>query len=353
MPETMKAVTFYGPGDIRIEEVPRPEIEEGNDALIKISRSSICGTDLHPYHGRMDIEDGFVLGHEYMGTVEAVADGVTAIEAGDRVVGSFMSCCGKCWWCRRGEYPKCIAARVFGLGMAFGDLPGAQSEYLRVPEADLTLRKVPDNDSLDDDDVLFVGDILTTAYDAIYKSGLHPGDVVAVVGGGPVGLCAMMSALAMGAGKVVAIDMVDERLKLAESIGAIGVNPNETPPEDVILELTDWRGADVVVDAVGHESALRATVPLVRGGGTITVAGVYLEDEMTVPFGDLWLKNVTLVMGIANIQGRMDEAMELVRAGKVDPKVIISDRMGLSEAVDGYARFDAKEASKIVLDPGS
>jgi threonine dehydrogenase-like Zn-dependent dehydrogenase len=236
--------------------------------------------------------------------------------------------------------------------MVFGDLSGAQSEYMRIPEADLTLRKIPEN-GLEDDDILFIGDILTTGYDAIRKANMQPGDVVAVVGAGPVGLCTVMSARALGAGRVVAIDMVPARLKLAESLGAIAINPKETDAEDVIREMTEWRGADVVVDAVGHESALASTWSLVRQGGTISLPGMYVEDEAKVPIGDLWLKNITIMPGVANIQGHMDELLELVRDGRLDPKAIISHRMPLSQAAEGYELFDAKEALKVVLDPKS
>lgn len=347
----MQAVTFYGPRDVRVEEVAKPEVEEAGDVLLRIDRAAICGTDLHPYHGRMEIEEGFVLGHEYLGTIEAKGDGVTQFEEGDRVVGSFFVACGKCWFCRRGLPMKCMAIRVFGLGMVFGDLPGAQSQYMRVPEADLTLRSIPTDNGLGDEDVLFVGDILTTGYDAVRKTDMRPGDVVAVIGCGPVGLCTVMAAKALGAGKVVAIDIVPERLKLAESLGAIPVNPTETDADDVVLDLTEWRGADVVVDAVGSESALKACFPLVRMGGTISMPGMYVEDSAPVPIGDLWLKNITIKAGVANIQGHMDEVLELIRDGRLDPAVIISHRLPLSDAPKGYELFDAREALKVVLDP--
>src|SRR5918912_3168206 len=222
----MRALTFSGPRDVRVEDVPKPTVEEPSDVLLRIDKAAICGTDLNPYHGRVEIEEGFVLGHEYMGTIEDKGDAVTQFEEGERVVGSFFVACGKCWFCRRGLYMKCIAIRVFGMGMVFGDLMGAQSEYMRVPEADLTLRKMP-QDGLEDDDILFVGDILTTGYDAIRKAGMQPGDTVAIVGCGPVGLCTLMSARALGAGRVGAIDMVPERLKIAQQLGAIPVNPKE------------------------------------------------------------------------------------------------------------------------------
>lgn len=347
---TMKALTFHGPRDVRVEEVPKPSIEEPNDVLLRIDRAAICGTDLHPYHGRLEIEDGFVLGHEYMGTVEDAGEGVTQFEEGDRAVGSFFVSCGKCWFCRRALPMKCVAIRVFGLGYAFGDLSGAQSQYMRVPDADLTLRKVPEN-GVDDEDVLFVGDILTTGYDAVRKADFRPGDVVAVVGAGPVGLCAMMSARALGAGHVVAVDMVPERLALAKEIGAIPVNAKEEDAEDVVRELTEWRGADVVVDAVGHESAFTSTFTMVRQGGTITIPGMYLEDTAPFPIGDAWLKNINVMPGVANIQGHMDEVMELVRDGRIDPKKMISHRLPLEEGPRGYELFDSKEALKVVLDP--
>jgi threonine dehydrogenase-like Zn-dependent dehydrogenase len=301
----------------------------------------------------MELEDGVVLGHEYLGTIEAKGDGVTQFEEGDRVVGSFFVACGKCWFCRRGTPMKCMGIRVFGMGFAMGDLQGAQSEYVRVPEADLTLRKIPTDGGLGDEDLLFVGDILTTGYDAVRKTEMRPGDVVAVVGCGPVGLCTVMAARALGAGKVVAVDMVPERLKLAESLGAIAVNPNEQDADDVVLELTEWRGADLVVDAVGNEHALAACFPLVRMGGTISLPGMYVEDSAPLPIGDMWLKNITIMAGVANIQGHMDEVIELIRDGRIDPKVIISHRMPLSEAPEGYRLFEAKEAMKVVLEPGS
>jgi threonine dehydrogenase-like Zn-dependent dehydrogenase len=301
----------------------------------------------------MEIEDGFVLGHEYLGTIEAKGDGVTEFEEGDRAVGSFFVACGKCWFCRRGMPMKCMGIRVFGMGFAMGDLPGAQAQYMRVPEADLTLRPVPAENGLGDEDVLFVGDILTTGYDAVRKTDMRPGDVVAVVGCGPVGLCTVMAARALGAGRVVAIDMVPERLKLAESLGAIAVNGQEQEADDVVLDLTNWRGADVVVDAVGNEHALAACFPLVRMGGTISLPGMYVEDSGQVPIGDMWLKNITIMAGVANIQGHMDEVIELIRDGRIDPKAIISHRMPLSEAPKGYEMFEAKEALKVVLDPSA
>jgi threonine dehydrogenase-like Zn-dependent dehydrogenase len=353
--DTMQAVVFHGPQDVRVEEVAKPEVEDAGDVLLRVERAAICGTDLHPYHGRFEMEEGFVLGHEYLGTIEAKGDGVTEFEEGERAVGSFFVACGKCWFCRRGLFMKCMMIRVFGMGFVLGDLAGSQAQYVRVPEADLTLRKLPEANGagFDDEDMLLVGDILTTGYDAVRKTDFRPGDVVAVVGCGPVGLCTVMAARALGAGKIVAVDMVPERLKIAESLGAIPVNPKEIDADDVVLELTQWRGADVVVDAVGHETALAACFPLVRMGGTISLPGMYMEVEAPMPIGDMWLKNITVTAGAANIQGHMDEVIELVRDGRLDPSVIVSHRLPLSEAPKGYELFDQKEALKVVLDPSS
>ena len=160
-----------------------------------------------------------------------------------------------------------------------------------------------------------------------------------------------MAARALGAGRIVGIDLVPERLKIAEQLGAITVNPKENDPEDVVRDMTDWRGADVVVDAVGHEAALASTFSLVRQGGTISLPGMYVEDQATFPIGDMWLKNINVVTGVANIQGHMDELVELVRDGRIDPKLIVSHRLSLDEAPKGYEMFDNKEALKVVLDP--
>jgi threonine dehydrogenase-like Zn-dependent dehydrogenase len=250
---------------------------------------------------------------------------------------------------------KCVMIRVFGMGMVMGDLPGAQAQYVRVPEADLTLRKIAESNGAPsaDEDMLFVGDILTTGYDAIRKTDMRPGDFVAVIGCGPVGLCTVMAAQALGAGTVLAVDMVPERLKLAESLGAVPVNPNEVDPADVVLDSTEWRGADLVVDAVGHESALAAAFPLVRMGGKISMPGMYVEDAAQIPIGEMWLKNITMFAGVANVQAHMDEVIELIRHGRLDPSVIISHRLPLSEAAKGYELFDQKEALKVVLDPNA
>lgn len=348
---TMQAVRFKDVGEVAVEEVDKPEILEPGDALMKVTKTMICGTDMHFVHGNVPIDPDFVLGHEYLGTIEEVGDGVTDIEVGDTCVGSFMAVCGKCWFCRRGQYAQCMLVRVFGFGSAFGDQPGGQAQWLRVPEADLTLRRVPEG--VDDEDAAFLGDILTTGYDAVVRADFRPGDHVCIVGAGPVGLCTALAANALGAGSVMVVDMVEERLKLAEKHGAIAIDAGGDPEGDV-REATDWRGADIVVDAVGHPEALKSTLALVRMGGQISIPGAYAEDDSVFPnFNEAYLKGVRMTMGIGDIQGRIDEAMGLVQQGRVNPAALISHRLPMSEAKDGYRMFDEKEAFKVVLDPAA
>ncbi|MDO8614001.1 MAG: alcohol dehydrogenase family protein [Dehalococcoidia bacterium] len=345
----MKAVVFQGPGQVQVEERPKPQMSESTDALVRVTTGAICGTDLHFYHGRAPMEPGFILGHEFVGVIEETGDGVRGFQPEDRVVGSFMSSCGLCWFCRRGLLNKCTGGRIFGCGYAFGDLAGSQAEYVLVPNADFTLINVPNG--LSDEQAIFAGDILTTGYFCAVEGGVKPGDVVAVVGCGPVGIFAQISARILGAAAVYGIDLEPSRLKLAASTGSIAVNASEQDPLDAILEATEWRGADVVMECVGNEAALESALRLVRPAGTVCVVGVFIEDRVGLPLGDLWIKNVTLKGGLCNVQGHWEEVLSLVRHGRVDPTVIISHTLPLDEAPKGYALFNAREATKVILKP--
>lgn len=350
MPDTMRAVILREPYRVEAAELTVPEITSPTDILVRVERTAICGTDLHPYEGRLELEPDIVLGHEFLGTVVAAGSAVSRFAEGDRVVSSCVVSCGSCHQCRRHQPGNCAGSRIFGLGLALGDLAGGQAEYVVVPNADSTARAIPDTGSASDDDFLFAGDIMTTGYEAVARA-ITPGDTVAVVGAGPVGLCAAMAADILGAAQVIVIDKVAARLKEAANLGAVAVDASEDDPADAVLDLTDWRGADVVVDAVGHESALLSAIALVRAGGTLSIPGVYTEDAITMPFGDLYLKGVTLQMGVAHITEYMDEVLALTCAGKLRPGAIVSHQMGLSEAAEAYRMFEAREATKIVLDP--
>src|SRR3954469_10065343 len=207
----MRAVTFQAPGEVGVDEVGEPSISHPDDAIVRIDASGICGSDLHIYHGRIKMEQGFVIGHEFVGTVLEAGDAVTRVNVGDRVLGCFHTACGACSYCMRGAYHACDEARVFGHGATLGSLQGAQAEQVLVPRANMTLRRVPEG--MSDDAALFAGDVMGTGYHAVVEAGVRPGDVVAVLGLGPVGLCAVQVAKAAGAARVVAVDTVAERLE--------------------------------------------------------------------------------------------------------------------------------------------
>jgi 2-desacetyl-2-hydroxyethyl bacteriochlorophyllide A dehydrogenase len=342
----MLAVTFQEPGRVALEERPDPEPLARDDAVVRVEASGICGSDLHIYHGRVQIEPGFTLGHEYVGTVVEAGDAVTTVSVGDRVLGTFHTACGTCFFCRRGVFQKCDEARVFGHGATLGSLQGTQAELALVPRANLTLRRVPNG--LSDEAALFAGDVMGTGYHAVVDAGLRPGDTCAVVGLGPVGLCAVMAARVAGAARVLAIDTVDERLEMARSLGAEAVHATEGDPRGAVKTLTDGRGVDVAVDAVGNPSALDLACRLARKAGTVSVIGVYAE-RAEVHMGIVWIKSLRLVTGHANVMGHLDSVLALMAAGRLDPTPLVTHHMKLTEAEDAYTAYDRREALKIVL----
>lgn len=226
----MRAAILRGPHQVEVAEVPRPHITNPTDILVRVEKTAICGTDLHPYEGRLEVEPDIILGHEFIGTIEAVGTGVSQMAEGDRVVSSCVVSCGACYQCRRHQPGNCAGSRIFGLGLALGDLDGGQAEYVVVPNADLTARKIPDGAASEDDDVLFAGDIMTTGYEAVVRA-MRPGDTVAIVGAGPVGLCAAMAAATLGAAQVIVVDKVAARLKkLPTSVLSLSMPPRRIRP---------------------------------------------------------------------------------------------------------------------------
>jgi 2-desacetyl-2-hydroxyethyl bacteriochlorophyllide A dehydrogenase len=344
----MRAVTFQAPGEVQVDEVQEPELLAADDAIVRVEASGICGSDLHIYHGRVQIEPGFVIGHEYVGEVVAVGEEVTRVEVGDRVLGTYGTACGECFFCRREEFHKCDDARVFGHGKTLGSLQGAQAELLLVPHANLTLRKVPEG--LSDEVALFAGDVMGTGFHAIDSRPLAEGETAAILGMGPVGLCAVQAAMAAGGSEVVAIDTVEDRLRMAESFGATPVHLTEQDPRAEVKKLTEGRGVDLAVDAVGHPEALDLALRLARKAGTVSVTGVYAE-RAEVHMGVLWIKALTLTSGHANVIKHLDPVLELLSAGKLDPAPLVTHHMKLDEAPDAYRAYDNREALKIVLSP--
>jgi 2-desacetyl-2-hydroxyethyl bacteriochlorophyllide A dehydrogenase len=344
----MRAVTFQAPGEVRVEDVPEPEILDPADAIVRIDATGVCGSDLHIYHGRVKIEPGFTIGHEYVGTVLAVGTDVRDVSVGDRVLGCFQTACGRCFFCRRGWFHKCESSRTFGHGATLGSLPGTQAEQALVPNADLVLRRLPEGMSADV--ALFAGDVMGTGYHAVVESGLRAGDVAAVLGLGPVGLCAVQAARAVGAAHVIAIDSVAERLEMAASFGAQAVHLSEDDPRAAARAATDGRGVDVCIDAVGDPRALELALRLTRKCGTVQAIGVYAE-RCEVHMGLLWIKALRLCSGHANVIGHVDRVLAMMSAGVLDPSPLVTHHMSLDDAPEAYALYDRREALKIVLTP--
>lgn len=344
----MRAVTFQAPGVVTVEERPEPELIDAEDAIVKIEATGVCGSDLHIFHGRVKIEPGFTIGHEYVGTVVAAGEAVSRVAVGDRVLGCFHTACGTCWFCRHGDYHRCLQSRTFGHGATLGSLQGTQAEMALIPHANLVLRRVPDGMSADV--ALFAGDVMGTGFHAVHASGLQPGDVAAVLGLGPVGLCAVQAARAVGAAQVFAIDTVPERLAVAAAFGAEPVNPQEQDARAIVRAATEGRGVDVSIDAVGHPEVLDSAIRLTRACGSVQCIGVYAE-RTDVHLGLLWLKALTLRGGQANVIAHVDRVLAMMSAGVLDPTPLVSRHMSLEQAPEAYAVYDRREALKIVLTP--
>jgi 2-desacetyl-2-hydroxyethyl bacteriochlorophyllide A dehydrogenase len=344
----MRAVTFQAPGEVRIDEKPAPELGAADEAVVRVEASGICGSDLHIYHGRFPVEAGFTIGHEFVGTVlEAGAD-VERVVVGDRVLGCFHTACATCNTCLRGDYHRCERGRTFGHGSNLGDLQGAQAEQLLVPRANLTLRRVPEG--MSDEVALFAGDVMGTGYHAVAHAGLRAGDTVAVLGLGPVGLCAVQAAAAAGATQIFAVDSVGQRLEMAARFGATPLHLEEADAKRAVRAATDGRGVDVVVDAVGDPGPLAMAISLARDAGTVSGIGAY-AGKGEVPIGLAWLKGLTLRLGLANVIAHVDRVLALIESGKLDPSPLVTHRMKLDEAAEAYRIYDNREALKIVLTP--
>jgi alcohol dehydrogenase len=344
----MQAVTFQAPGEVRVEDRPEPELLARDDAIVRVEATGVCGSDLHIYHGRVVIEPGFTLGHEFVGTVVAAGTDVTDVGEGDRVLGCYCSACGNCFFCRRGDFHKCDDGRVFGHGKTLGSLQGAQAERVLVPHANLTLRRVPEG--MPDDAALFAGDVMGTGWHAVDQAGIRPGDSAAVLGLGPVGLCAVQAARAAGAAKVIAIDTVEERLAIAREFGAEPVHLTEDDPRAVVKSATGGRGVDAAIDAVGHADALELAARVTRKAGTVSAIGVYAE-RIPVHMGIVWIKALTLKTGHANVIGHVDRVLAMMDAGVLDPTPLVTHHMPLADAEEAYAVYDRREALKIVMTP--
>jgi len=388
----MQALTYHGSKDVRVENVPDPIIQEHDDIILRVTATAICGSDLHLYRGKIpQVKDGDIFGHEFMGIVEEVGSGVTAVSKGDRVIIPFVIACGSCFYCAMNLHAACettntgrgailnkkqipSGAALFGYSHLYGGLPGGQAEYVRVPKGNIGPFKIPDG--LDDEKVLFLTDILPTGYQAAVNAGITQGSTVAIYGAGPVGLMTAASAKFLGAEKIFMVDHNQYRLNFAhENYGVIPINFDEIDdPAEAIIEQTDgYRGVDAAIDAVGFEAkgstvetvlttlkieassgkALRQCIAAVRRGGVVSVPGVYAGFIHGFLFGDAFDKGLTFKMGQTHVHPLLPHLLEQIIAGKLNPEIIISHRLPLKDAAEGYRIFNEKEQDcrKVILRP--
>jgi alcohol dehydrogenase len=346
----MKAASYQGERSVKVVDVAKPGIKSSRDVLVKITLGAICGSDLHIYHGNIPFSPGELLGHEFVGVVEEVGSEVQRFKPGDRVVSAFYTSCGFCALCRKGWFSQCEHKEIFGFGEAIGGkLGGAQAEYVVVPHGDHTMEPIPSG--MTDEQAIFVGDILATGFFAAKRAEIKPGDAVAVVGAGPVGLMAVMCAQLFGPAKVFVVDMIDARLEIAERLGGIPINAAQVNPLEAIDAQTGGLGADSSIEAVGAVASVDTAIRCVRGGGTISVVGVPSQYSGDFPYVPMWEKSLTFRSGVCNVREYMRPLLDLIAAGRLKPDAIISHRMKLEDAEEAYRMFDAREATKIVLIP--
>lgn len=379
----MKAVAYQGPHQMKVVDKPLPKIEHPDDIVLRVTRTAICGSDLHLYHGLVpDTRVGATFGHEFAGIVEEVGPSVATLKRGDRVVVPFNIACGTCFYCQRGlssccENTNCscgIGGGAFGYSHTTGGYEGGQAEFVRVPFADIGPFAIPDD--MHEEDVLFLSDILPTGYQAAEMGSIKPGETVCVLGAGPVGLMAMRSAWLMGAGRVIAVDCLEYRLDFARRWAGAETYNFRKQGDDVVGFLRDataGRGPDVCIDAVGCEAkgsamqrilgavklqagsatALSWAIQAVRRGGNVVMIGVYGPPWNLLPIGDAMNKGLTLRGAQCNVKRYMPHLLEHIRAGRLDPKNIISHRFPLDRAAEAYETFDKKQDDciKCVLIP--
>lgn len=348
----MHALTFHGKETLHYETVTDPSIESPGDVILKIELAGICGSDLHPYHEReKGLDHGTVMGHEFVGEIVELGKQVKDFKKGDRVFSPFTTNCGHCFYCKTGLTCRCTAGQLFGWVENGKGLHGGQAEYVRVPLADSTLLKIPEG--IQPEEALLLGDICSTGFFCAEHADVQPGGVCVVLGCGPVGLMAILGARECGAETIFAIDAVPERLQLAERFGGTPVDFAKEDVRGKILDATDGRGADAVLEVVGSPAAGRSAFELVRPGGVISTVGVHTEADMAFSPVEAYDQNLTYKNGRCPARSYMQKLIPLVRSHKYDLTAIISHRLPLSRGVEGYRIFDRKMdgCTKVVLRP--
>jgi threonine dehydrogenase-like Zn-dependent dehydrogenase len=388
----MRALTYHGARDVRVEDVPDPKLLQADDIILRVTATAICGSDLHLFHGKIpETRDGDIFGHEFMGIVEETGSAVSALKTGDRVIVPFVIACGDCFFCQLNLYASCETtnpgrgailnkkqippgAALFGYSHLYGGIPGGQAEFVRVPKANTGPFKIPT--ALPDEHVLFLTDILPTGYQAVLNAGIGPGSSVAIYGAGPVGLMSAACARLVGAEQIFMVDQFAHRLEFArDAYGVIPVNfaDDDDPAATIIGQTAGQRGVDAAIDAVGFEAkgsttetvlstlkietsvgkVLRQCIAAVRRGGTVSVPGVYAGYLHGFLFGDAFDKGLTFKMGQTHVQALLPELLEHIEQGRLAPHAIISHRLALEDAAEGYEMFDKhqNECRKVILLP--
>ncbi len=344
----MRALTYHGPGQKSWEEMPKPQVSDDNDAIVRVDSVTICGTDLHILKGDVPaVTDGRILGHEAVGTVETTGSAVKTVKPGDRVLVSCITSCGRCRFCREGRYGQCLGGGGWILGHK---IDGTQAEYVRVPFADTSTYPLPEGAS--DEAILMLADILPTGYEVgVLNGAVSPGDVVAVVGSGPIGLSAMMGARLFSPSHIVAIDLADSRLEAAKQFGAdVTVNNANQDPLATVHSLTGGLGADVTIEAVGVPASFELAVQLVRPGGRVANIGVHGEPA-TLHLEEQWIRDITVTTGLVDTYAT-PTLLRLVTSGQIDAARFITHRFGLDEfltAYDVFADAASTGALKVLL----
>jgi threonine dehydrogenase-like Zn-dependent dehydrogenase len=348
----MKAVVYGGPNEVRVEDVPEPRVIDPEDAVVAVETTAICGSDLHVVAGKTPgMRIGGVLGHEYVGVVRDAGPDVARHRPGDRVLGSFLISCGVCGACTRGRFNFCSRRRALGLGELSGNLDGAQAEFVRVPSADLNLRSL--GPRVDNDRAVFCGDILATGFYAAALAEIDSSKSVLVMGAGPVGLCCALAVRRLGPQRLLICDADETRTAFARSrLGFDVVDASSQDTPEAVAGWTDGAMADVVIEAVGAVPALKTALRCARDGGQIVVVGVYGKERYDLPMGVAWIRGLDLrFSGMANVHAHWGDALEAVARNEIDPTSLITHRLPLDQAPQGYELFRERRALKVLMTP--